>query len=208
MLKKCHSNDLIVKALKSMIHKLDSVSPSKPNIYTRSKTFVKKIYFKLASKKWFTTAIIVIFVLQAVVTSVQTAVKIRTIVVIAALGFLSIFWMYNGIVRKKYYRLYIGLGIFGLFIYSFTQLKLPILELIEWLEIIFRTAPIVLVAIGISRIRGSKISAYRHFRRAVLITIFFTKIFTFYISQLLALIGLTLDILILVTLNYILAQEE
>jgi hypothetical protein len=208
ILKKCRSDDLIAKALKSMIHKLDAVPPSKPSFYTRLKSFIKKIYFKLAVKKWFTKAVVVIFVLQALLASIQTAVKIRNIVVNTALVFLAAFWIYNGIVRKKYYRSYIGLGFLVAFIYGFTNLTMPELELIEWLEIIFRTAPVVLVAVGISRIRRSKIRAYRYFRRAALVTIFFTKIFTFYISQLLALMGLTFDILILVTLNYIISQEE
>ena len=46
------------------------------------------------------------------------------------------------------------------------------------------------------------------FRRAILVSIFFTQVLSFYEQQFLALLGLILDILILIALRYMITHED
>jgi hypothetical protein len=62
--------------------------------------------------------------------------------------------------------------------------------------------------VGIAVMRRSRLSAYRWFRRAVLISIMVTHVFVFYDSQLAALTGLTVSLLVYVALRYAIARER
>jgi hypothetical protein len=66
-----------------------------------------------------------------------------------------------------------------------------------------------LVAYGVWRLhRGSRLDAYRLFDRAVLVQIFFGRFFSFVESQFGAVFGLAVDILLLVTVRYLLQLEQ
>jgi len=54
----------------------------------------------------------------------------------------------------------------------------------------------------------SRLQAYLMFRRAILVSIFFTQVLSFYEQQLLALLGLVLNILILIALRYMIIHEH
>jgi hypothetical protein len=69
-------------------------------------------------------------------------------------------------------------------------------------------ASAALVIVGIARLRRSRVSAYRWFQRANLISIMVTHVFVFYDSQLAALTGLAVSLLIYVALRYAIAREE
>jgi hypothetical protein len=64
------------------------------------------------------------------------------------------------------------------------------------------------VVVGIARLRRSRLAAYHWFQRANLISILVTHVFTFYDSQLAALTGLAVSLLIYVALRYAISQEE
>jgi hypothetical protein len=64
------------------------------------------------------------------------------------------------------------------------------------------------VVVGIVRLRSSRLAAYRWFQRANLISILVTHVFTFYDSQLAALAGLSVSLLIYVALRYAIARER
>jgi len=66
----------------------------------------------------------------------------------------------------------------------------------------------VLVVIGIVAMRRSRLAAYRWFERAALVSIFIGQVFSFYLEQLEALLGLAVSVLILVTLRYTIHEEE
>jgi hypothetical protein len=56
-------------------------------------------------------------------------------------------------------------------------------------------------------LRNNRLSAYRLFHRSVLVNIFFTQLFAFYRQQLLAVTGLLVYLLILLSLRYVMRQE-
>ena len=67
----------------------------------------------------------------------------------------------------------------------------------------------VLVAIGLRHLAGGdRHEAYRWFDRALLVSIFVTRVFAFVESQFGAVFGLGVDLLLLVTVRYMAAQER
>ncbi len=66
----------------------------------------------------------------------------------------------------------------------------------------------VMIIIGMVRLRSSRLSAYRWFRRAVLINILITQVFNFYDSQLTAVAGLAVSLVVYTALRYGIAREE
>jgi hypothetical protein len=63
------------------------------------------------------------------------------------------------------------------------------------------------VASGVIKIRSSRLDAYNAFKRAVLVQIFLSQVFVFYKEQFWALVGLSLNILMLLALKYMISQE-
>lgn len=67
----------------------------------------------------------------------------------------------------------------------------------------------VLVVIGIVRMRqGRRQQAYRYFRRALLVSIFVTRVFSFVSSQFAAVFGLAIDIALYAAIGEIAARDE
>ena len=66
----------------------------------------------------------------------------------------------------------------------------------------------VLTLIGIFQLRRSRLVAYRWFVRSVLVSIFVTQIFTFLESELTALWGFAIDILLYTALKIMIEQEQ
>ncbi len=71
------------------------------------------------------------------------------------------------------------------------------------------TASATLVAAGLRRLRRrGRLDAYRMFDRALLVSIFGTRVFAFVESQFGAVFGLGIDLLLLVTIRYMAEQER
>lgn len=67
---------------------------------------------------------------------------------------------------------------------------------------------ITFLLIGISRIYASRLSAYIMFKRSILVSILLTQVFVFYYSPVRAMTTLIFNILILITLNYLIETES
>jgi len=79
---------------------------------------------------------------------------------------------------------------------------------VHTLQLASSLASAVCVCVAIVRLRRSRLAAYRWFQRANLISILVTHVFTFYDSQLVAVAGLSVSLLIYVALRYAIAREE
>lgn len=66
----------------------------------------------------------------------------------------------------------------------------------------------IFVLIGIITIYRSRLSSYRYFKLSLLINIFFTQVFTFYQSQFYALVGLSINLILLISIDYLITQEK
>jgi len=122
--------------------------------------------------------------------------------------------LYETLISKKWFSgaivaFFVVYTIGGLFkAFPLIILKLPALSIIEWGELVSLAAAGAFVIAGIWRIRGSRVEAYRLFKYAVLVAIFLTQFFVFYREQLSAVVGLAWNILILITLRYMIREEE
>jgi len=84
----------------------------------------------------------------------------------------------------------------------------PNLSFVDWADMIFSATFAALVATGIAALRSSRILAYQWFRRAMLVSIFLSQVFSFYSEQLMAIIGLIVNLLLLGALNYTISEER
>ena len=70
-------------------------------------------------------------------------------------------------------------------------------------------ASAILVAVGLRHWReGDRAGAYRQFDRALLVSIFITRVFSFVESQFGAVFGVGIDVLLLITIRYAARQER
>ncbi len=80
-------------------------------------------------------------------------------------------------------------------------------QVVHTLQLISSLASAGCVAAGIWCLRRSRLAAFRWFQRAVLISILVTQVFVFYDSQLAALTGLAVSLLVYVGLRFAIARE-
>lgn len=91
---------------------------------------------------------------------------------------------------------------------SFGTLDISVFTFPEWGWLLFSTISSLLAIAGLIVLKKSRLQAYELFKKAVLVSIFLTQVFAFLDSQLSALIGLTINIIIFFTLQYMISQEE
>jgi hypothetical protein len=65
-----------------------------------------------------------------------------------------------------------------------------------------------MIVIGVLTLSKSRLQAYSWFKRAILVSIFLTQVFLFYIQQLLALGTLLLNLLVLIALNILIGTRQ
>ncbi len=65
-----------------------------------------------------------------------------------------------------------------------------------------------MILIGASRLRRSRVDAYRWFMRGILVNIFVTQVFVFFESELRSMGGLVISILIYVALTFMIEREK
>lgn len=86
--------------------------------------------------------------------------------------------------------------------------RLNELTLSEWGQLSSSLLSGVLVALGVLRIRWSRLDAYRWFLRSTLVSIFLTQLFIFYRQQFAALAGLAFNILVFGALRFMIEREK
>jgi hypothetical protein len=82
------------------------------------------------------------------------------------------------------------------------------LNFLNWGSLVSSVASSVLVFVGLERmVRGDRPGAYVWFTRALLVSIFVTRVFSFVESQFGAVFGLAIDILLLISVQAMARQE-
>ena len=84
----------------------------------------------------------------------------------------------------------------------------PDMGFVDWADMISSFAFGALVVIGIGRLPRSRVQAFTWFKRAILVSIFFSQPFYFYSEQLWAATHVAINLLLLLALNYTLSEEE
>jgi hypothetical protein len=84
----------------------------------------------------------------------------------------------------------------------------PVLSFSQWGQLYASVLAGSFVLIGLAALRFSKSEAYRFFRIAMLVTILLTEFFAFMHSQWYELIGLTINVFMLLVINYAMLMER
>ena len=170
LLRMADATNPLVLALRSYVQNAPVDSGSDANLYISARDAVFGLYRRIALHRWFTSALILLFVAFAVV---QLAVTL--------------------------------LLILASFAFDVQDAKLTITE---WILAGSASVSSVMVAVGVWRSRHSRFSMLRWFQRAVLVSIFVTQVFSFFLVEFSALFGLVLDILIYSALDLMIRREQ
>jgi hypothetical protein len=209
-------DDPVARSLARAIEQVELAPPGRPGLLWRARRTARASYRWLVRRRWFGKAVIAFFVVHAVNMLLQAmrimehiAVSLATFVAGLIVAALLLNPDHSGR-RLRVDRLLASAAVLTGVIAGLLLARdvLPALTAFEWAEILAATVPALIVLLGVMRMRRSRLEAYRTFKTAILIIIFVTQFFTFYHQQLLAMLGLTVNILIWVTLRSIIQQEE
>ncbi len=81
-------------------------------------------------------------------------------------------------------------------------------SLAEWARLGSTVVSMILVIVGVSRLLGDPVRAYRSFRMSLLVAVFVTQFFVFYDAQLHGVIGLAFNLALLAAVQALLARER
>jgi hypothetical protein len=208
--------DPVATSLRRAIEQVELAPPGRPGPLWRVRHYARGFYEWLIGRSWWAKAVIVFFVLHAVNMLFQAMALLEHLalslaVVVAGLVTAALLLNpeHSG-QRLKLDRLLAAGAVIAALALSLYLARhiLPGLSLFGWAEVLAHVAPALIVLIGVTRIRRSRLEAYRTFKTAILIVIFITQFFAFYHQQLLAMLGLTFNILVWLTLRSMIQQEE
>ena len=198
---------------------LKGIAPARSNrsaFMTRLKEVLNQFYEYVAAKWWFNSVIVGFFAFAAVTSLSALVAEIQWSLALAL-------WFGGGVLilaalflsrrtRVHYMNILVSVAIVIVSILIswaiLSSLKQLPLSLIAWAQFIFPSVSSVIIIMGLLLIPVSRVQAYRMFRWAILISIFLTQVLSFYADQLLALVGLLINIVILLALRYMIHNEE
>jgi hypothetical protein len=76
LLGKCDPEDPLVKALDEMLLAFESATVSAPGFYSRMKEWVRSRYLKLVQKRWFSKAVVAVFILDSLVSLLDAIIPV------------------------------------------------------------------------------------------------------------------------------------
>ncbi len=172
---------------------------------------MRKAYHTLVAKKRFSGAMIAFFIAQAVISLWHATAVIKGmrpfIASAAAALFFATKLMNEKALKKKISYVLIITAAAAIIWNSAAAMQNPKLSAASWGELASSMASGAFVIAGLWLIRKSRMRAYEMFKKAVLVSIFLTQFFTFYKEQFSALLGLGWNIMILITLRYMIDEE-
>jgi hypothetical protein len=172
--------DPLVQEVRRLVQRLDALPAPEPRRLTRFVSAIRDRYFRLVERGWFKPLVGWGFALWALL----------------SLGAI--------------FELVLSLGLhLGGARHGFDRDALAHLSFINIASLVSGSVSAALVFLGLRRLRDrERLDAYRMFERALLVSIFVTRVFAFVESQFGAVFGLGIDLLLLVTLRYMLRQEQ
>lgn len=208
----------LARALEAALAETAPDAPARPHLLDRWKERLHRLYLWLADQPWFAPALVGFFALHAVANLAKTVVTNEGAwALVAAMG--TALLIVPGVVvrtgitgrgpdrrrRAAVWGLVVGAALLGGFA---IRGELPALGPYGWAELIFSVVPALMVVAGILRMPSDRLAAYRWFKQAVLVLLLVTQFFAFYRDQLSAVYGLFSNLIVLVTLNYMIDEER
>jgi hypothetical protein len=216
LLASCDPDDPVVRSMATALANVELVEPGRPGPLARARSWARLFYRWIVRQRWFPTGLIVFFIAHSANALIQAAAVVRQVAASVALllgGLLVAGALLHPGNPLQITRLSVpaALAVVGAALLAGAAAGhqvLPALSFFEWAELLSSVVPTLLILVGIARLRRSRLEAYQTFKTAILILIFVTQFFTFYHQQLLAVLGLAVNIVIWVTLRSIIQQEE
>jgi hypothetical protein len=216
LLAMCDPHDPVVRSMADALAAVELVEPGRPGLLARVRSWTRALYRWTVRQRWFPTAVVVFFVAHSANALIQAMTTVRQvtasiIMLLAGLLVAGALLHPNNPLQVTRLSVPAAIAIVGAALLAGAAAghqALPDLSFFQWAELLSSVAPALLVLVGIARLRRSRIEAYQTFKTAVLILIFVTQFFTFYHQQLLAVIGLFLNILVWLTLRGMIHQEQ
>jgi len=175
--------DPCVVALHTLLESAPTRPRSRPWLGRRLAHGARDKYQRLTGKRWFIRVLTAVFVLWALSTLIEIVGLIFTLEPhLRAQHAITI----SGTIKSKN-------GHYGF---------------VEWANLLSEMVSGFFVIWGLVRLRRSRVAAYVMFERALLVSIFFTQVFVFIQSQFGACIGFLIDLLLLITIRFMLARER
>jgi len=176
-------SDPVVAPLRMLFQTAPVVTPEKEPLAQRLLDSSRERYRRLTQRRWFIRLITAIFVLWGFVVVIE----------IVSL----IFTLEPHLHRQRTVRIVTTItsraGDYGF---------------VEWANIISSFVAGAFVILGLVRLRRSRLAAYRMWDHAVMIQIFFVQVFVFIQSQFGACLGFLVDLLLLVSLRFMIGRER
>lgn len=201
--------------LAEMLEKVDVINVEDRSAFGEIKDRVSHWYNFLISQTWFNYSIIFFFLIKSIFAIFSTTEYINDIsevVIAVVLGLVFMMAIYQAKFMKispKPILIVLTVSTIGLFIY----LRYVIFSgdspvVFANLGQIISSTLAGLVAIGgVIAIGRSRLQAYQLFKYSVLVSIFLTQFFTFYLDYYYGLVTLVANVIVLVTLRYMINQE-
>jgi hypothetical protein len=182
LLRKCDPEDPIVASLTQLLGRAD-LGPRKPSgSLQRARRMARHTYRRLTSLPQFPSLIVWVFVGQLVFKLTYVAILVF---------FVGFGW--REVPVSGWVHWFIG--------------RIDALTFVEVAQLLSSLLSAVFVLVGVLRIRQSRVYAFQMFEQSLLVSIFLTQVFAFYVQQFTALIGLVLNIVLLVLTRFALRQE-
>ncbi len=215
-LRRAGKDNPLVADLHKLLDEIETIPNEKPTIIDKLEDFVKDFYRKVIEFPLFYKGVILFFVSSSFLSLVQSIALLNTYLV-GVVAFLSACILFYGVYRSglfklnKFEMLIIGI-VFGIGLF-FASDKLPtiearVLSFTEVGEMVSTTISVILVSLGIFKLKTDRLAAFQYFKYSVLVSIFLTNFFVFYKIQFAALIGLAINILTLAVLEYMISRER
>jgi hypothetical protein len=169
--------------LKEVLERAELIESRRPGVYARTRNRLRRTYHALVELPLFSTGVVVFFL----------------IVLAIRLSYVLVLVFFKGLGYKDI----LNNAVFGHIARQFQGL-----DFVAVAEIVSSLIAGALIFWGAFWIRRSRVRAYEYFRASVLVNLFLTEIFIFAREQFGALIGFSVNILLLVALNYMIARER
>jgi hypothetical protein len=173
----------MVPALKELVSAASPLPSGRSGHFSLCKKWLRDQYERMGRLPGFTTAVALFFVIQLLI----------------SLGYAFLLVFFFGLGWETILRIDPLARILA---------RVQHLTFVDAAQLLSSLVSAVFILLGVLNLRRSRLAAFQNFERSILVAIFVTQVFNFYKEQFYALVGLSLDILLLLAVRFIIAQEQ
>ena len=206
-------NDPMVRDLREILQSFRS-KPENQDLYTKAKGVVNGMIDKITQNRQFYLFVIFFIVIQSILSLLISfffiAALNRYIYLLTAilLAFSSLYLLRNTRLIARFIYTLSMCGILFLIYHLTTREMTFSLSFSGWGTLLSTGLAAIVAFVGLLDYNKSSIQALRYFRLSILISLFLTQFFLFYLFQFLALMGLVVNVLMLLTIEFVIAKKE